>query len=581
MYDPSKATDRKLMGIEKNFSTQEQETERTKEQRDTSFYKRQTDNYAALEKRTQSLTRTMEAFEEKMSGMIGGRMAMKNNKNMGIGKAVLGGALMIGGMAVSATGAGAPLGLGMMTAGTGLVTSGLGDLSAGAQSDAMPEGSGNASGQRRVNTQMDASRSFSKLNPKFRSRIEQMLDDNPNVRLGDGHRDSSKQRTLFLSRYSKTQEKTGIFWEGSYWKKKPGVPDAAPPGTSMHEVGLAADLSGDLKWVQAHASKYGLRTFAAQGEPWHVQPADLPGDRISYEKAGARWGLNGAQPLDKQTSVSGMGGKVSAKGGVGGGPSTGVGGPSTGVGGPSTGGGSLETGTGLHRKPNRISAASLVGLLYDAGFRGRDLEAMAGIATRETVAFDANALNDKGLDVSYGLFQINMKNDDPANIGMGTSRLKQFGISKAEQLYDPAMNVKAAKILFDSYKSQGKNPFQPWLGLKNATALGKHAHSDKSGRPNTVDDYGNGMKVLRQGGWKRSSETKGVHDWAKQGDPMPVSRMAAGNGGGNTFVGGASITIAPNITIGGSGGVVDAHKVAQEAARIIERDLKVALLRSN
>lgn len=567
MYDPSKAADRKLMGIEKNFSTQQQETERTKDQRDLSFYKKQTDNYAALEKRTQSLTRTMEALEKSMSGLIGARMRTKNNTGLNILKMVGGAALVAGGAALSATGIGAAGGFAVSGIGAGLFAGGAQGMMGGAvQSDPMPGSSPSGGGQRRVNSQMDSSRSFSKLNPQFRSRIAQMLEDNPNVYIGDGHRDSSKQRTLFLSRYSKTQEKTGIFWEGSYWKKNPGVPDATPPGMSMHEVGLAVDLGGDLKWVQTHASKYGLRTFANNGEPWHIQPADLPADRVAYEKAGARWGLNGAQPLDKRTFVAGMGsvgtgkgGKVTASGGVSGPSSVGV--------------GNLEKGSGLYRKPNKISANSLVKLLYNAGFRGRDLEAMAGIATRETVGFNANALNPHGRDVSYGLYQINMKNDDPENLNMGTARLGMFKISKAEELYDPATNVKAAKVLFDSYKSQGKNPFTPWLGSNNVKILGKeNAHGF---------DYKKGVNVLTQGNFQRSGG-KGTHDWAPKGDPMPVHRMSMSDGGGNTFVGGANITIAPNITIAGGGGSgVDAHKVAQEAARIIERDLKVALLRKN
>jgi hypothetical protein len=563
MYDPSKAADRKLMGIEKNFSTQEQETERTREQRDTSFYKRQTDNYAALEKRTQSLTRTMEAFEEKMSGMIGGRMAMKNNKNVGIGKALLGGALMVGGMAVAAGtgGMAAPIGLGMMTAGTGMVTSGLGDLSAGAQSDAMPESSGKASGQRRVNTQMDSSRSFSKLNPKFRSRIEQMLNDNPNVRLGDGHRDSSKQRTLFLSRYSKTQETTGIFWEGSYWKKNPGVPDAAPPGTSMHEVGLAVDLSGDLKWVQAHASKYGLQTFANQGEPWHVQPADLPGDRIAYEKAGARWGLNGAQPLDKRTVVEGMGGSKKTTSSN---PSR-LGAKGTSTTTPSSSTSSSKVSPGSYASNKRLTIDQITKLLYDTGFRGKDLIKAVAIAGRESIGFNPMAFNGNSAtgDLSYGLFQINMRGD------LGPSRRKSQGLKKNEDLFDPVTNAKVAfQMYLDNKYNQKRDPFHDWGPYKGfeSTFGGAEAYLPKARTA---------VKKLTE------SQAPVTKKSTNTGDPMPVHRMSVGDGGSGTFIGGANITIAPNITIGGSGGGVDAHKVAQEAARIIERDLKVALLRSN
>lgn len=58
----------------------------------------------------------------------------------------------------------------------------------------------------------------------------------------------------------------------------------------MHELGLAVDLNGDLEWVQTNAHKYGLRTFANIGEPWHIQPTEVPDSRREYERAGAPWG---------------------------------------------------------------------------------------------------------------------------------------------------------------------------------------------------------------------------------------------------------------------------------------------------
>ena len=63
------------------------------------------------------------------------------------------------------------------------------------------------------------------------------------------------------------------------------------------------------------------------------------------------------------------------------------------------------------------------------------------------------------------------------------------------------------------------------------------------------------------------------------GDPMPVRSMQM-SGGGGTYVEGASININVPITINGGGGV-DAHKVSQDAARAIERELKIALMRRN
>jgi hypothetical protein len=76
--------------------------------------------------------------------------------------------------------------------------------------------------------------------------------------------------------------------------------------------------------------------------------------------------------------------------------------------------------------------------------------------------------NFEGRDVSYGLFQINMKND--WNGGqmedMGKRRLKdyaQYGINNYWDLYDPVKNAKAAWAI----SSQGKQ-FKGWSTAKAA-----------------------------------------------------------------------------------------------------------------
>lgn len=87
--------------------------------------------------------------------------------------------------------------------------------------------------------------------------------------------------------------------------------------------------------------------------------------------------------------------------------------------------------------------AGLIRMLYDAGFKGKGLETAFAVALAESGG-RANAKNFKGRDLSYGLFQINMKNDDPLSPNMGTKRLKQFGLQKNSQLYDPMTNIRAA-----------------------------------------------------------------------------------------------------------------------------------------
>jgi hypothetical protein len=61
------------MGIEDNFATQVEETDRVRGARDEQFYRRQADNYADLEKQTQKLIEVFGALEDKLSGIIGAR----------------------------------------------------------------------------------------------------------------------------------------------------------------------------------------------------------------------------------------------------------------------------------------------------------------------------------------------------------------------------------------------------------------------------------------------------------------------------------------------------------------------------
>jgi hypothetical protein len=86
---------------------------------------------------------------------------------------------------------------------------------------------------------------------------------------------------------------------------------------------------------------------------------------------------------------------------------------------------------------------------YGAGFRGENLIKMTAVAMAESSG-DATETNMKGQDNSYGLWQINMKG------AMGPERRKALGISSNEELLDPALNARAAKMLFD------ERGFQPW-----------------------------------------------------------------------------------------------------------------------
>lgn len=75
-----------------------------------------------------------------------------------------------------------------------------------------------------------------------------------------------------------------------------------------------------------------------------------------------------------------------------------------------------------------------------AGFAGADLNIAVAVALAESGG-NPNAHNAVPPDNSYGLMQINMLGS------LGPARRKTFGISTNEKLYDPAINMKAAKTI--------------------------------------------------------------------------------------------------------------------------------------
>jgi hypothetical protein len=98
-------------------------------------------------------------------------------------------------------------------------------------------------------------------------------------------------------------------------------------------------------------------------------------------------------------------------------------------------------------------------LIQQAGFTGQAAQTMYGIVMAESggnaTAHNGNANTG---DNSYGLAQINMLGS------MGPARLREFGLSSNDQLYDPATNLRVAYALSDG----GKN-FTPWTTYTRGT----------------------------------------------------------------------------------------------------------------
>lgn len=92
-----------------------------------------------------------------------------------------------------------------------------------------------------------------------------------------------------------------------------------------------------------------------------------------------------------------------------------------------------------------LSPLELVAYARQAGFSEDESAKMAAIAMAESSGrLDAHNPNRSTGDDSYGLWQINMIDS------LGPERRRQFGIQSNEELFDPAVNARAAKAIRDS-----------------------------------------------------------------------------------------------------------------------------------
>jgi hypothetical protein len=140
--------------------------------------------------------------------------------------------------------------------------------------------------------QLCAESNFQRLHATMQARTRELIEaSDGKVGLGVGVRTEAEQRAMFLSRYV-VDPHGSVQFEGQRWRKaRESDATAAPPGRSMHEIGLAVDLAGDHAWVVANSSRFALKHFAwVNDEPWHVQPFELPNSRRQYEKDGSPWG---------------------------------------------------------------------------------------------------------------------------------------------------------------------------------------------------------------------------------------------------------------------------------------------------
>lgn len=577
MYDPSNKGQRKMMGIEDNFATQIEETTRVKVNREEDFYGRQQDNFANLEKATQSLEKMFGKLEDKLSGIIGKGIDTKPKRNMlsSVGK--------VAGIGLTIAGA-ATLNPGLIAAGVGITAASdaIGDPGTGRNLPTMGDP-----------PPSDKRETVAKLHPNMRQRVEQMVAaSGGRVSIGNGYRSPAEQEAMFRSRYRKTSSPTDSNgkknweWAGSYWEHVSGA-QAAPPGRSMHEIGLAADLSGDMAWVQANAGRFGLKHFAGMGEPWHVQPAEFPNGRSEYEKQGRPWG---GAPMSSASGPAGgeHGGSTS------GGNTTNSGITTASLSGMSMsdalatfraagtlGSTGLSGGTGSPRRRRGVGTATSTSGAFTGAFTNGGM-ARSGVDIQQwstdflnrvgapVTAANLEAMSawiaSEGTRAAYNPLAVKSSPKDPADVALGQwSKFNNEGSGvKNFANYEQGMRMNVFHM-----QNYGKRVI--------------NALQNSSNDPYAVAEAVNKMYASWGGNAVMSSVLKSRKIPQASSDQTgdAVAMGSARSGGSATFQGGATFNISPVININGSANPhVDAQVIAQEVTMIIEREMRMRSMRS-
>lgn len=478
-YDPNNKAAAKLMGIDNNYATQSAETDRVQTARDESMYRDQAHAYAALEKSNQQLIRTLQSVEHTFKSVISARTATRPwqkaaggiLKGIGAGLSLVAPEIGIPAYLIGSAIGDAPVNGSGGGGGAPATTVGGSSSDANDGNITVPFG---YSGQRKSLKDVKNSPTFSQMQTPIKDRLLRAFRDHPSLGIGGGFRSHAEQQTLFLSRHH--EDPNGdISWNGKKWTLNPGQAAAAPPGMSFHETGQAADLVGDLGWLQQNASKYGLKTFAnVNNEPWHVQPVETSnsfsgssagdsgtgstssGTTSTTESAGgaSMWTnsvanysgmsiqdildtVNAQRPRGSTSSFSKAGTSFTKSGSSSAAPT-----------------GTTSSAAATVAANGALSMAQVAQLAYDAGFRGEDIARIVAIGYRETgLRPNTHVVNTKTKDDSYGLFGLNML---PNALG---PFLRSKGYAGPD-LLNPATSLRAAHDVFT------KDGWGPWTGYR-------------------------------------------------------------------------------------------------------------------
>lgn len=155
-----------------------------------------------------------------------------------------------------------------------------------------------------------------------------------------------------------------------------------------------------------------------------------------------------------------------------------------------------------------LNAQQIASLLQKEGVAKEKIPTMTAIALAESSG-RPQAFNPRGLDRSYGLFQVNMYG------GLGPARMKEFGLKNEKDLFNPEINVRAANKILGSqglsawsvYKGGQYKQFLP-EAQKAAQSLGQlQAPQQPSAAPAQQQQQPNNIIILTDGSGEEDEKT--------------------------------------------------------------------------
>lgn len=557
MYDPGRASHREIAGIEDNFATQREETGRLQIARQEAQVRDTLGGLAQGERLEQTLTRfstAIDKFVNKIDNLVAG--ARPVTRAIGISGDGDGGAPSSAAVTPPSSKPMSP------------------DDSSKDHEILVP--SGDVGSRKMPLSEFRNTERMRNLHPTLRERLLRLMRVRPSIGITSGYRDESHQERLFLEQMEETDEANSeTEWDGRYWKPKPGKPFTAAPGRSMHGIGLAADLFDEedpsRDWLVQNSAQFGLNNWRAKGwrhdEPWHVQPDNVPRYRSDY--TGPEWDPKGTASSSRRRRGRRNRGADSGpkiEGDMGHGGFGGITGTSItelmaehearGQARFLAGGRVSEGSRGARRRSRSTANKSSAGkvltaeeigrLALEVGWPEDEIANVIAVAYGES-SFNSGAHNPHGNDNSYGLMQVNMLNRD--GFEMGNERLKTYGLSSNEDLFDPATNLRVALGI---WRGQG------WE--KGWTAYGGSNYNEMLPTAKNI----------------AASLTSEAGDPAPS-DAKPVSR--AGGSTTNNFTSSPTVNVSPVINFNGSPDTPDLRSIAKTVSSMIKEEVEMLGMR--